>query len=117
MSSFFSTIWDGLKNLFKVIADALQLIKKAIVNFVHDVVNYFKSLTLDPKKDTPFVIEAGKLGEMIKEAPKVKIGIFEGVYNEDTNTIKNFREISADKMDDQTNDLMKNATDGIVALS
>ncbi len=113
----FSTIWDGVKELFRSIVNTIKVIFRKVLNFFEDVVEYFKKLTLNPKKDTPFVIDAGELGARIKDAPRVKTGIFEGVYHEDTNTITDYREIGADEFDDQTNEVMSQAKDGLVTLS
>lgn len=113
----FSTIWDGLKELFRTIVDTIKVIFRKVLSFVKDVVDYFKKLALNPEKDTPFVIDAGKLGEEISNAPKVDCGIFTGVFHEDSNTITNYREIEAESLDDQTKEVMSHAKDGIVALS
>lgn len=112
-----STIWDGVKELFRTIVDTIKVIFRKVLNFFEDVVDYFKKLILNPEKDTPIVIDAGKLGEEIKKAPRVKMGIFEGVYHEDTNTITDYREISTDEFDEQTKEVMDQARDGIVVLS
>lgn len=115
--SIFSSIWEGLKSFFRAVANVIKKIWRAIVNFVKDVVNYFKKLFLDPQKDTPFIIDAGELGQRIKEAPKVDVGIFEGVYHEDTNTITDYRELSAGELDQQTKDVLDKGQDGIVVLN
>lgn len=114
--SVFSSIWEGLKKLYSKIANFVKRVFRAIVNFAKDVVDYFKRLNLNPKQDTPFVIDAGELGQRIKEAKKVNVGIFQGVYHEDTNTITDCREIEADNLDNQTQEVMKQGEDGIVVL-
>lgn len=113
----FSTIWEGLKELFRSIVNTIKVIFRKVLNFFKDVVEYFKKLTLNPEKDTPFVIDAGRLGEEIKNAPRVPMGIFEGVYHEETNTITDYREIKADEFDERTDEVMSHAQDGIVVLS
>lgn len=46
----------------------------------------------------------------------MNVGIFQGVYHEDTNTITDCREIEADNLDNQTQEVMKQGEDGIVVL-
>ena len=105
-----SEIWSGIKDLFSSLVEFSVKIIKGVLNFVRDVVDYFKGLLLDPKKQTPFIVN-----QQIKNAPRVDVGIFEGVYNEDTNTITDYREISADELDEQTKKVLSN-NDGIVVL-
>ena len=103
--------------MFRSIVNTIKVIFRKVLNFFKDVVEHFKKLNLNPEKDTPFVIDAGKLGEQIKDVPRVKMGIFEGVYHEDTNTITDYREIEAGEFDERTKEVMSQARDGIVALS
>lgn len=112
-----STIWEWIKKLFSTVASFVKEIIKGILNFFKDVVEYFKKLSLDPKKDIPFVIEASKLKQQIKNAPVVDVGIFEGVYREDTDEITDLRLVEADELDEQTKNVLSKAEDGIVALS
>jgi hypothetical protein len=110
-----SEIWSGIKDLFSSLVEFSVKIIKGVLNFVRDVVDYFKGLLLDPKKQTPFIVNAEVFSQQIKNAPRVDVGIFEGVYNEDTNTITDYREISADELDEQTKKVLSN-NDGIVVL-
>lgn len=109
-------IWEGVKELFKSIAKIIVKTLKRVLNFVKDVVDYFKKLALDPTKDTPLIIDAGKLGEQIKNAPRIDVGLFKGVYHEDTNTITDYEEVSATGLDQQTQDVLSKGEDGIVVL-
>lgn len=110
-------IWEGIKELFRSAVRMVKKVIRGILNFFKEVVQYFKNLLLNPEKDTPFILDAGKLGEQIKNAPKVDCGIFEGVYHEDTNTITDYQTVEADSLDDTTKETLKKGEDGIVALT
>lgn len=119
-----STIWEGIKELFRSAFRFVKKVIKGILNFFKEVVQYFKSLSLNPKTDTPFIIDAETLKEKIKNAPVVDVdifkdkeGIFEGVYREDEDQITDVRAVSADELDEKTQDVLSKAEDGIVALS
>lgn len=111
------TIWEGIKELFRTAVRFVKKVIKGILNFFKEVVQYFKKLLLNPKTDTPFVIDAKTLKEKIKNAPVENVGIFEGVYREDEDQITDVREVSADDLDDQSKRVLSKAEDGIVALS
>lgn len=88
------------------------------LSFVSDVVDYFKSLNLDHKKDTPFIIDGFKLQQAVKMSVTVGgLSLFMGVYHEDSNTITDYKWIQPLSFDNQTKEVMSHARDGIVALS
>lgn len=107
----FTEIGAALQKLFDKIKQIVVTIIKGVLQFVRDVVNWFKKLRLNPEEHTPFVVEAEKLKEMIHNAPVVDVGIFEGVYNEETEEIEHYREISAESLDQKTKDILAQATD------
>lgn len=119
-----SVIWEGIKEFFQSVGNVIKKIIRGVLNFAKEVVDYFKSLALDPRKDTPFLIDSEVFKEKIKKAPRVKVeglftkqcGLLEGVYNEDTNEITNVRQVEADALDEGTQDVMSKAEDGIVTL-
>ncbi len=111
------TIIQTLGNFLRLIGRALKrLIIKAIQFFRH-VVSWFKSLALDPQEDTPFIMDAEKMQEMLQDAPVVDCGIFEGVYNEETNTITHHRLIEAEELDAQTESYLERSPNGMVVLA
>ena len=119
-----STIWEGIKELFRSAFRFVKKVIKGILNFFKEVVQYFKSLSLNPKTDIPFLTDAKTLKEKIKNAPVVDVdifkdkeGIFEGVYREDEDQITDVRAVSADELDKKTQEVLSKAEDGIVALS
>lgn len=113
-----SSIWGGIKKLFNSIVNFVKKVLNRVLIFLHDVVDFFKKLNLNPERDTPFIIDAGILGDQIKNAPKVDVGLFKGVYCEDTNTITHYEVMDASKkgVDSQTEEIMQQSEEGIVVL-
>lgn len=110
------TITGAIANFFRWIGRNLKKIWARIIDFFSHVVDYFRRLRLNPQEDTPFVFDAGKMGEMIKNAPKVDVGIFEGVYNEETNRITHHRLIETEELDERTSNLLDQSENGLVTL-
>lgn len=52
---------------------------------------------------------------MLKTAPEKKVGIFEGVYNEEKDEITAHRYLDADELDQKTKDVLEN--EPLVVLS
>lgn len=111
MSNIISWAWSALKKFFRNVKNIVVSIVRGLLQFTRDVVNWFRNLTLDPETQTPFITDAARLRDMIHEAPKVDVGIFSGVYNEETDEIEYYKEISADALDSKTVDVLANATD------
>lgn len=92
-----------------------RFVKKVIngvLSFAKNVVGWFKNLNLNPNTQTPFIANANapELKEMIKNAPVKNVGIFEGVYNEETNEIEHAQLIEADAVDKDTYQTLGNET-------
>lgn len=64
---------------------------------------------------TPFIANASEFKEMLKTAPKKDVGIFEGVYNEETDEITANRYLDADEVDQKTKNVLGN--ESLVVLS
>ena len=109
-------ITDAIANLIRKIGRALKKIIIRFINFVRDIVNWFKKLNLNQETDTPFIFDASKMQELINDAPIVDCGIFEGVYNEETNMISHHRLIETEEVDPYTQDLLKKSKNGMVIL-
>lgn len=103
-----SGIVELIKAACRFIANIVRKVIRGILNFAREVVGWFRSLTLDKEKDTPFIADATKFKEMLKTAPTKNVGIFEGVYNEDTDEITNNRYLEADEVDDRTKNVLGN---------
>lgn len=100
---------------FRKIKELVRVVIAGILNFAKEVVGWFRNLKLDHKKDTPFVGDARKLKDMLKTAPRRKVGIFEGVYNEETDEITAHRYIDADELDSKTKGFL--ADEPLIVLS
>lgn len=114
-----SGIGSALRTLFTSIRNFIVTVIHGILNFFKEVVGWFKKLRLNPNKHTPFIADAKRLKQLIHEAPEVNVGIFEGVYNEETEEIEHYREIKADNVDAETKRILSNTTPSnpIVVLS
>ncbi|MCQ2225614.1 MAG: hypothetical protein MJZ14_07830 [Paludibacteraceae bacterium] len=105
---------DEFKELIrKAVAWIKNVVKRIIngvLNFFSHVVSWFRSLKLNPQTDIPFVINAKdpQFREMLKNAPMKDVGLFKGVYNEQTETITHHEYIAADSCDAQTNQVIGN---------
>ncbi len=113
-----------MDELIKVVKSAFQWLKqlfvkiiKGIVNFFGHVVNWFKSLSLNQQTDIPFLINAKspEFKEMLKNAPQKNVGLFQGVYNEQTEEITHHEYLAADSVDQQTVNVL--GTESMVVLS
>lgn len=90
LANIFGGISSALRTLFTAVKNFLVTVIRGILNFFKEVVTWFKNLRLDPNKHTPFVADAKRLKQLIHEAPEVNVGIFEGVYNEETEEIEHY---------------------------
>lgn len=111
IQKIFTAIGTALQKLFDKIKQIIVTIIKGVLQFMRDVVNWFIQLRLNPEEQTPFIIDANRLKDMIHDAPVVDVGIFQGVYNEDTDEIEHYREISAESLDQKAKDILAQATD------
>lgn len=87
------------------------------LNFFKNVIGWFKSLQLQQGRDVPFVANANQKAfkEMLKKAPVKNVGIFQGVYNEETNEITHNEYLEADELDEKTRQILGN--EELVVLS
>lgn len=102
------------------IAHIKNLVKRFIdgcLQFFKDVVNWFKSLKLNQKIHIPFIGNANnkEFRQMLKQAPVKNVGIFQGVYDQETDEIIHHEYIEADSVDEQTYETLKG--EPIVVLS
>lgn len=112
---FFSTVWQAVKGFFVSFWKAIKRLFEAIVNFFEHIVNYFKNLALNKNKHKPFVADLEKLKDEIRNAPIRDCGIFEGVYNEETDEIEHTRIIETDELDAKTRSILNG--DPLVVLN
>lgn len=115
----FSAIWNWLKNAAKSFWNGVKRLWRAVVDFVANVYTYFKNLRLIRGKHKPFIGQLDmldKLKDGINNAPERPVGgIFEGVYNQETNEIEHFQIIESNHLDAKTKEILGN--DPLVVLS
>lgn len=113
-----------MEELKQFIKEAIGFIKQlfvriinGVINFFNHVVGWFKSLSLNQQVDIPFVINAKdpQFKAMLKNAPVRNVGVFEGVYNEQTDEITHHEYLAADAIDSKTREVM--GTESLVVLS
>lgn len=96
-------IWEGLKSLGRWVA---QLINR-LINFLQDVLGWFKIQNLDPRKDTPFIMQVDDdMRRKLGQAPRRDVGLFKGVYDERTDTITGDEIDTTEGFDRQTQEVL-----------
>lgn len=94
---------DLIASAIIFVVDIVIDIIDGIIDFWNDVVGYFKKLSLVRGRDIPFIADPELIKNMLRDAPVIETnGIFEAVYDEDTNQIKNSRFVCGDDLDNQT---------------
>ena len=102
MSKIIRNLIDLIKGAINFIKNLVKKIITGIFNFIAHCVNWFKSLSLDKNKDVPFIANPEQFKEMLRNAPVKKVGIFEGVFDEELNEITYNQNVEADALDEQT---------------
>lgn len=102
MSKIIRNLIDLIKGAINFIKNLVKKIITGIFNFIAHCVNWFKSLYLDKNKDVPFIANPEQFKEMLRNAPVKKVGIFEGVFDEELNEITYNQNVEADALDEQT---------------
>lgn len=87
-----------------------------------DCVAWFKAFNLDPKKDTPFIMDYAKnkdllAGGVLNNPVTKPCAVFLGVYDEKADILAHAHVIQADKLDDETAKNLASSEDGLVVLS
>lgn len=103
-------IIEYIKQAFAYIKKLVVRIINGCLNFAKHIVGWFKNLNLLQKRDVPFIANANspEFKAMLQKAPTKNVGIFEGVYNQETEEIVHHTYLDADSVDKQTYDLLKN---------
>jgi hypothetical protein len=108
ISDFFESIINAFKAFFEKVKGIIKSIIAKIVNFAEQIKKWFKNLSLIKGRHIPFLTKKNEFREMLKKAPVKNIGIFEGVYDEQTDEITEVRYIAADAIDEETRNVMGN---------
>lgn len=62
----FESIIDAIKAAFRYIVNLVRKVIRGVLNFAREVVDWFRSLNLNPQEDTPFIADASEFKEMLK---------------------------------------------------
>jgi len=108
-------IWNGIKNFLKGVVNFIVDVIIGILDFFRDVVKWFKNKYLDPNRHTPFIGDENKIKDMLKTAPVKDVGLFKGVYDQQTDEITDMAVVEADELDAKTKEVLGN--DALVILS
>lgn len=114
-SGFVDGLLGFIDNALRGIRELIREVIRGVLSFVQDVVGWFRSLGLIKGKDIPFVADPAKIKDMLNNAPVKNVGLFEGVYDEQSDTITRHRLIEADSLDEQTRQILSN--EPLVVLS
>lgn len=106
---------DVICSALRFVRNVIHTIVQGVLRFVDYVLNWFKSLRLDPHTQTPFIADGNKIKDMIKSAPRKNVGIFEGVYDDEEDEITEHRYLDANSMDEKTKKTLGN--EPLVVLS
>ena len=112
----FDSIFSFIKSAIGSIKKFFKRFIKGVLSFFNNVVSWFRKLALIPGRDIPFIMEASKLKEMLNTAPEHHCGVFNAVYNEETDSITHHEFVGADKLDSETKSVLNKATEGIVVF-
>ncbi|MEE1542697.1 MAG: hypothetical protein UF067_09535 [Paludibacteraceae bacterium] len=104
----FGDIISWIKNAISRLVGFIKKVINGIFNFAKHMVSYFKNLNLNQEEQTPFIANANtpEFKQMLGCAPKKNVGIFQGVYNDQTEEIEHAEYIEADKIDSKTKDVL-----------
>lgn len=101
-------IVDLIKGAIRWIKNLVKRIINGIFSFAQHCVQWFKKQRLDKNKHVPFVADASKFKDMLKTAPVKNVGIFQGVFDEETDEIISNQFIEADALDAKTRSVLGN---------
>lgn len=101
-------LWDKIKSFWSKIKNFFRRIINGVLNFFKDVIHWFASFRLRSGQHVPFVVNANseKFKKMIHEAPTKDVGIFQGIYDMNSEEISDGEYIEADSLDVKTRELL-----------
>ena len=103
-------MYDWLKNAFSQVLTWFKNIVRKVINgvleFAQQVVGYFRNLNLKPQIHVPFMANLDSFKQELKNAPVKKVGIFQGVFNEQTNEFEHINQVEADSLDQKTKEVL-----------
>lgn len=115
VSPYLNGIIEAFKAFMEKVKGVVKTIFTRIVDFKNQIVGWFKSLNLIKGIHIPFITNMVEFKTMLKNAPEVYGGVFEGVFDEQTNEITNLQYIAANQYDKMTAELLNK--DELVVLT
>lgn len=97
-------IFGAIGSLLSFIGEIVATIIDGIISFAKHVVGWFRGLQLRRGRDIPFIADGNseQFKEMLDHAPEMNVGIFEGVFDEETGEITDYQYLEADQVDAKT---------------
>lgn len=108
---------DFIIDCVRALRDWIVELIQGVIDFLTHVVAWFKSLRLDKQKDIPFIMKGEKFREMLHQAPRKNVGLFEANYDEQADELTANRWIEADGLDSETREALDQSEDGVLVLS
>ena len=103
-------MYEWLKNAFSQVLTWFKNIVRKVINgvleFAQQVVGYFRNLNLKPQIHVPFMANLDSFKQELKNVPVKKVGIFQGVFNEQTNEFEHINQVEADSLDQKTREVL-----------
>jgi hypothetical protein len=107
-------LFAGKKKDFKlnIPPDAIPVEEIDGVIKLVDIVDWFKSLGLDSKNQTPFIAQGIRMHELINsfKGDSLETSVFVGVYNENSEEMSYCKIITGKAFDKRLSDVFSNAT-------
>lgn len=102
-------IFGAIGSFLSFIGRIVSTIIDGAISFAKHVVGWFRGLSLQRDRDIPFVVDANsdQFQELLDKAPELDAGIFEGVYDTETHTIKDYQYIEAEDLDERTAEIFE----------
>ncbi len=109
-------MWEFILDCLRSLRDWVVDLIVTVVSWVENVVGWFKKLKLDKKRHIPFIIDMKTLRKQLDNAPVIEgSGVFEAVYDEQTDEMVAHNTIKANSLDRKTQDAL-NQGGGMVVL-
>lgn len=102
--------WNSIVSIVKKFFNWIKRkILNGVLSFFGNIFSFFKSDKLKRGRDIPFVADAKseKMREAFGFSPSKNVGIFQGVYNENTEEITRCEYIEADAMDYEAKEMLR----------
>ena len=101
-------IWDGICDFFESVVNFICDVIDGILDFFNDVVDWFKKKFLQKGRHIPFIGDKNKIKDMLKQAPVKDVGLFKGIYDQQTDEITDMAVVEADELDAKTKEVLGN---------